>query len=289
MVVDTIPDEFIGGLYPLVAYEDYKKRSRALRLKSLSTNNNKLGNGGEDNNNDIGDDEDLLDDEDDLSKSPLTPIRRRKISGQLKSAHRAVPMESPGQPRKYRQSNNSAIVPKGYKNINSDDEDGNDTCDATYESAHHNNSQIQTQQQQEKASNNVEEMDVQKDYEYENVEPISASPQRSSIIASSSRYKVVKNANSHSSPLQVTKTRTVTTTTTTTVAPAGPAGPAGSNTANSPNGSPMGLKIGKQRGSSNSISLSSKVRGNRVPSGEKVIGSVGIKKITQTKRISSQF
>ncbi|GME87297.1 unnamed protein product [[Candida] boidinii] len=292
MVVDTIPDEFIGGLYPLVAYEDYKKRSRALRLKALSTNNNMSSNN---NNNDIEDDENLIDDEEnDLLKSPLTPIRRRKISGQLKSAHRAVPMESPGQPRKYRQSNNSAIVPKDYKNINSDDEDCNNTCDATYDSTHHNNSQIhqqQQQQQQEKGSisntANVEEMDVQKDYEYENVEPISASPQRSSIhsssSSSSSHYNVVKNVNSHSSPLQVTKTRTVTTTTTTTVAPAG------SNTTNSPNGSPMGLKISKQRGGSNNISLSSKVRGNRVPSGEKVIGSVGIKKITQTKRISSQF
>ncbi|CDK28503.1 unnamed protein product [Kuraishia capsulata CBS 1993] len=71
MVIDNIPDDSIGGLYPLVPYDEYRARKKKLF----------------DHENDS-----LL----------VTPVRRRKISGQIKAAaSKAVPMESPGQPRKF--------------------------------------------------------------------------------------------------------------------------------------------------------------------------------------------
>ncbi|AOA61373.1 Protein phosphatase required for mitotic exit [Komagataella phaffii GS115] len=81
MVLSNVPDPELGGLYPLINYEEFK------RLRKL----------------------DAMEDES-LSS---TPMRSRKISGQFKSAHTAVPLESPGQPRKYKQSQSQ----------NSDDED----------------------------------------------------------------------------------------------------------------------------------------------------------------------
>lgn len=102
MVLDTIPDEFIGGLFPLISYEEYKKREQE---------NDKEMNDGSD---------DSSDDQMNFKNDQLirTPVRRRKISNGLKVMTKAVPMASPGQPRKYRSLDNPV---QAYSN--SDDED----------------------------------------------------------------------------------------------------------------------------------------------------------------------
>lgn len=74
MVLDNRPDELIGGLFPLCPYEDMKARMREKRRE------NQL-----------------------FDTSFLTPVRRRKISGALANKiQTAVPNDSPGQPRKYK-------------------------------------------------------------------------------------------------------------------------------------------------------------------------------------------
>lgn len=99
MVLDTIPDDFIGGLFPLISYEEYKKREQE---------------------NEFNGSEDSSDDQMNLQKDQLirTPVRRRKISNGLKVMTKAVPMTSPGQPRKYRTLDNPV---QAY--VNSDEED----------------------------------------------------------------------------------------------------------------------------------------------------------------------
>lgn len=86
MVLDNVPSERLGGFSSLISYDDFKKR------KSL--------------------------------ESPSTPVRRRVSLGTTnlhKSVSRAVPLQSPGQPRKspernYANNNNNS-------NNNSDDEE----------------------------------------------------------------------------------------------------------------------------------------------------------------------
>ncbi|CAK9440182.1 uncharacterized protein LODBEIA_P42820 [Lodderomyces beijingensis] len=88
MVLDNRPDEFIGNLYPLCAYEDFKQRMRDAKraqreqqMQLMSQVNSSIAND---------------------SSFSTTPIRRRKISGALATKiQTAVPLESPGQPRKY--------------------------------------------------------------------------------------------------------------------------------------------------------------------------------------------
>lgn len=84
MIVDNRPDPLIGNLYPLCSYEDYKQRLKEAKRKERLQLQQQL-------------------------TSPLadssvinTPIRRRKVSGALASKiQTVVPIESPGQPRKY--------------------------------------------------------------------------------------------------------------------------------------------------------------------------------------------
>ena len=109
MVLDTIPDDFIGGLFPLISYEEYKKRE---------AENENAGS------------EDSSDDQMNFKNDQLirTPVRRRKVSSGLKIVHKAVPNASPGQPRKYRSLDNP-VQPYA----NSDEEDAytstiNQTC-----------------------------------------------------------------------------------------------------------------------------------------------------------------
>lgn len=83
MCLDNRPDAAIGGLFPLCMYDEFKHRmkqeARQRRHAALSP-------------------------APDLSFQ-TTPVRRRKISGALAAKlHTAVPSESPGQPRKYRQA-----------------------------------------------------------------------------------------------------------------------------------------------------------------------------------------
>lgn len=87
MCLDNRPDLFIGGLFALVPYDEFKARMR-LEAKQRKQQQQQLNS---------------------LYLSPLdssfnTPIRRRKILGALAlKIQSAVPMESPGQPRKYKE------------------------------------------------------------------------------------------------------------------------------------------------------------------------------------------
>lgn len=114
MVLDTVPDESIGRLFPLISYEEYKKREQE---------------GDDGSVNDLSSDDQLNMNEDPLIR---TPVRRRKISPNLKAnAVKAVPITSPGQPRKYRTLESPV---QAY--VNSDDEDA-------YTSTIHNQSIIE--------------------------------------------------------------------------------------------------------------------------------------------------
>lgn len=98
MCLDNRTDMFIGGLFPLVPYEEFKMRmkqeAKQKRMQQHQKNQQ-------------------------LNQSYLsyydtsfaTPIRRRKISGALASKiQNVVPQESPGQPRKYKQADKEVEV-----------------------------------------------------------------------------------------------------------------------------------------------------------------------------------
>lgn len=85
MVLDTLPSERLNGFSSLISYDDFKKRNALEKL---------------------------------TSDSPATPIRRKISIGTAnlhKSVRKAVPMESPGQPRKSPE--------RQAENNNSDNED----------------------------------------------------------------------------------------------------------------------------------------------------------------------
>lgn len=94
MCVDNRPDSFIGGLYSLVSYDEFKARmkqeSKQRKLANQSNSNSSLTH---------------------FDSSYIqTPIRRRKISGALAAKIQiAVPQESPGQPRKYNDENGDNV------------------------------------------------------------------------------------------------------------------------------------------------------------------------------------
>lgn len=91
MVLDNRPDDFIGGLFSLCPYDEFKARMKQeSRNRKLQQINSPATN---------------------IDSSFYTPIRRRKISGVLASKiHTAVPTESPGQPRKYLDSNENSEI-----------------------------------------------------------------------------------------------------------------------------------------------------------------------------------
>ncbi|RCK58156.1 Tyrosine-protein phosphatase CDC14 [Candida viswanathii] len=102
MIVDNRPDEFIGNLFPLCSYEDYKQRIKdARRRERLQLQQQQMASPYAD------------------SSVSNTPIRRRKISGALASKiQTVVPMESPGQPRKYiEESDDEVDIDNGESNI----------------------------------------------------------------------------------------------------------------------------------------------------------------------------
>ncbi|CAN3487139.1 tyrosine-protein phosphatase Cdc14p [Diutina catenulata] len=98
MVLDNRADDFIGGLFPLVNYDEYKQRLRAEKQRKRDAANTSHA----------------------ADSSFQTPVRRRKISGALAvKIQTAVPMESPGQPRKYKQTAEEERVAE----INNSDEE----------------------------------------------------------------------------------------------------------------------------------------------------------------------
>lgn len=105
MVLDNRPDAFIGDLFSLTSYDDFKARMKqeAKQRKLQSQQNSSVGH---------------------MDSSFHTPIRRRKISGALAAKiQTAVPMESPGQPRKHNEADTSGVV----EIINNSDEENGET------------------------------------------------------------------------------------------------------------------------------------------------------------------
>ena len=86
MCLDNRPDAFIGGLFPLTSYDEFKARMKSERKKQQRLQTAP-------NSSFVAD------------SSFNTPVRRRKISGALTAKiQTAVPQELPGQPRKYREN-----------------------------------------------------------------------------------------------------------------------------------------------------------------------------------------
>ncbi|KAI5956794.1 CDC14 [Candida jiufengensis] len=98
MVLDNVPDEFIGGLFSLTSYDEFKQRMKEQKRKTLKEQQQQqLQQLQQSQSQPINSSFAALD-----SSFTNTPIRRRKISGALASKiQTAVPMISPGQPRKY--------------------------------------------------------------------------------------------------------------------------------------------------------------------------------------------
>lgn len=93
MCLDNRPDSFIGGLLPLVPYDEFKARlkyeAKQRKLQNQQTLNTSISH---------------------LDSSFQTPIRRRKISGALAAKiQTVVPLNSPGQPRKYNDENSGVV------------------------------------------------------------------------------------------------------------------------------------------------------------------------------------
>lgn len=112
MILDNRPDEFIGNLFPLCSYDDFKKRMKEAKKKSQIEQSNQL----QINSSFVVD-----------SSFSATPIRRRKISGALASKiQTAVPADAPGQPRKYLEEPEDELDDQENPSIeminNSDDE-----------------------------------------------------------------------------------------------------------------------------------------------------------------------
>ncbi|ODV81822.1 protein tyrosine phosphatase CDC14 [Suhomyces tanzawaensis NRRL Y-17324] len=106
MVLDNRPDAFIGGLFPLTPYDEFKARmkqeAKQRKLQHQQVNSSVSH----------------------MDSSFQTPIRRRKISGVLASKiQTAVPNESPGQPRKYQEANTSGVE----EIVNNSDEEQGET------------------------------------------------------------------------------------------------------------------------------------------------------------------
>ncbi|KAK6458273.1 protein tyrosine phosphatase CDC14 [Scheffersomyces xylosifermentans] len=197
MVLDVRPDEFIGGLFPLCPYDEFKARmkqeakQRKLQQQSVNSSMNQF------------------------DSSFHTPIRRRKISGALAAKiQTAVPNESPGQPRKYKDENSSGVV----ELINNSDEE---------------NIVV------------MEDVGSRKDTNYD-VEEINnsdglvlnSSPRRESPP---SDWKVLRSISTNGTNQPVSLTKTTTTTTTRTVS---------TTLSSSPQTSPSSIKLPKSRSSS---------------------------------------
>lgn len=118
MCLDNRPDEFIGGLYSLTLYEEFKHRlkqeAKQRKLQHSQQVNSSLSH---------------------LDLSFQTPIRRRKISGALAAKiQTAVPNESPGQPRKYNERDDDEPVnPTNSEIHNNSDEEKETRYDGSVE------------------------------------------------------------------------------------------------------------------------------------------------------------
>ncbi|ODV96671.1 hypothetical protein PACTADRAFT_48494 [Pachysolen tannophilus NRRL Y-2460] len=268
MVLDSIPDDSIGGLYSLISYEEFKNRNRKEKkiLQSEEIANMNLA---------------KLDTTTATDTSPATPVRRRKFSGQLKSAHRAVPLKSPGQPRK------SSPQRSQYYNTNNSDDDEY-VSERQIEQENYND---QVNHDHKVNTNDVDYIEAS-----EQVIP-SSSPQKSggsnrtvsNVLdgsTSNQQWRVLRSITnpgngSTANGIQLTKTRTTTTTTrTTTIASSPP--PYQAQLAERYNLEDS-LKIPKGR-SRTSSGARVRSRLSSQTGAEKIIGSGGVRKASLTRK-----
>lgn len=286
MVLDNRPDAFIGGLYPLTSYEEFKQRMREAKRQALkeqqqqqqqqqlqlhsqsqSQSQPQAPIASHPNSSFAAAD----------SSFSATPIRRRKISGALASKiQTAVPMVSPGQPRKY------------IEEVDDDngDDDG-DEAEVRIESEIDNENENEIENPSVEMANNSDD-DVN-DNENENVMQgvINSSPARydhstphNNNRATNSDWRVLRSISANSSQLHhqeqqlqqqqqhlITKTTTTTTRTTSTTLSSSPS--------SSATPSSNGLRITKSRSSKPRINLGSYPQ-HRVSSG-------GVRKLSGKK------
>lgn len=244
MCLDNRPEEFIGGLFPLVPYDEFKARmkqeAKQRKLQHQLQVNSSISH---------------------FDSSFNTPIRRRKISGALAAKiQTAVPMESPGQPRKIKDEEDTLGV---VEIINNSDEENEDIM-----------------------GNGTESMQEIQSQEIQSPPPLHSSPpshQHHLDTSSPKRYssngdwKVLRSisTNSVNQPIHLTKTTTSTTTRTVST-----------TLASSPQSSPNGIKNPKSRSSSRKASVIHSVHshshniGGIVTSPHPRVHSSGIRKIS---------
>ncbi|CUM64300.1 uncharacterized protein PRCAT00001900001 [Priceomyces carsonii] len=209
MVLDNQPDEFLGGLYSLCSYEEYKTRMRQ-EAKQRKLHQQQI-------NSSVTQPD----------SSFHTPIRRRKISGALAAKiQTAVPMESPGQPRKCFEDELEGVV----EIINNSDEEGTASMQGI---------------QSPSRRFNTGQYNVDEDLETPVGGEINAPRKRNT---SNNDWKVLRSISVNSQNQPVLLTKTTTTTTTRTVS---------TTLSSSPHSSPVhNVKYPKTRSSSRTNSNS---------------------------------
>ncbi|KAG7665626.1 CDC14 [[Candida] subhashii] len=234
MVLDNRPDEFIGGLFPLCPYDEFKQRMKAelkqRKLQSQQTINSSFSH---------------------ADSSFQTPIRRRKISGALAAKiQTAVPMNSPGQPRKYNEDD---------KQVEEEEEEGERVMDVTNDSIDLiNNSDV------EEENNSATMQDIDSSPNKYSNDTIMKTPDSTVSTKRDQDWRVLRSISANSrtpQPVHLTKT-TTTTTTTKTISVLGGSSPQSSPTIKMP-------KARKSRASSAVIQQShpNQFQGTRVLSG----------------------
>lgn len=217
MCLDNRPDAFIGGLFPLVSYEEFKQRmkleAKQRRLQQQQQQQqfqNLLHAQAAQQLN--------LSYASHYDTSFATPIRRRKISGALASKiQNVVPQESPGQPRKYKDGDSSVL----HDILNNSDEE------------------YEAKMLEENDCNIVEPSGIEHELNTSQGRISHSLPKRDT-----SDWKVLRSISTNSTSLPVSLTKTTTTTTTRTV----------STTLTSSPSSPDGGRLPRSR-SGNRISL----------------------------------
>lgn len=210
MCLDNRPDEMIGGLFPLVQYEEFKARlkqeAKQRKLQHQQRVNSSVSH---------------------FDSSFNTPIRRRKISGALAAKiQTAVPMESPGQPRKIKdeEDTSSGVV----EIINNSDEENEDIIGNGTESMQEIQSPPPPQYSSPPPPRHHHQIET-------------SSPKRNS---SNGDWKVLRSISTNSvnqQPIQLSKTTNTTITTTRNVS---------TTLASSPHTSPNEIRNPKSRSSS---------------------------------------
>lgn len=200
MCLDNRPDMFIGGLFPLTSYEEFKARMKQeAKQRRLQQHQQQIHNlhmsllhtqAAHQN----------LSYTSHYDTSFATPIRRRKISGALASKiQNVVPQESPGQPRKYKDNETSLL----HDILNNSDEEDEAIMQDENDSVVIQNAD---------GPNNMEQTNIEHEINTSQGKISHSLPKRDV-----SDWKVLRSLSTNSTSLPVSLTKTTTTTTTRTV------------------------------------------------------------------------